>query len=496
MASQHNELVEMILEYIDRLKPSNPRLKQSLQSTSPSDRYFVLKNVRDQKKRYGVMVATWIRDLEGLKCMLAGFTSSQKEDILKLREVRGLTPLHFAVFSRTSYDTSYTVMEIVDYLLLNLSNEQKFALIKLQDSYGDTALHFAGNQNLPAVTHMMISLLKGNEYDELMGIRNKGGLSVADRLLPTLLHAAQVTAEHKVRLIKLQQESEQHQISLHQKECYIAEQEHAVIEQRRIIEVQRCELQEQKEELSRLKSQILNQKEELAAQKKDIAEMREQLTMQEGVAKIQQKHFGMYGQELDEKERQIKELNLEMKEQSGVSAKNKLKISEHTDKLMEHEVKLTNQQKEILAQKNGTSQLRKKTMECQAELSSQQREMLQQTNGLVEQQRLLIEYSTDLSKQREKLNMHTERLTKQQEEIIKQNGEFAKQREELLKQERKQLLLYNKCDELERGKRLQEEELRRLKNSNHELNRLIRQMEIFNRRSFATNGTGDQVHDD
>ena len=130
-------------------------------------------NVRgDEYSGTGPQIAARENDLETMKCMLEGFTTDQKYDVLKIQTGNDFSALHYAAWSGYS--------SVITYLLTDLSQQQKYNLIQLQDRYGATLLHDAASFQKPEAVQAILSSLSLQQQMQLLNMKNKKGQTVAD----------------------------------------------------------------------------------------------------------------------------------------------------------------------------------------------------------------------------------------------------------------------------------------------------------------------------
>ena len=149
-------------------------LRQLVQQTSSVDRYSLLMNVRGDKYsgNTGPHIAALYNDLETMKCMLKGFATDQKYNVLKIQVGGGLSALHYATWNGYS--------SIITFLLTDLSQQQKYNLLQLQDIDGDTPLHRAASQQKSEVVQAILTSLSLPLLLQLLNIKNKEDKTAAD----------------------------------------------------------------------------------------------------------------------------------------------------------------------------------------------------------------------------------------------------------------------------------------------------------------------------
>ncbi|XP_067946589.1 uncharacterized protein [Watersipora subatra] len=151
----------------------------------------------------GVITAAYRHDLIGLKAILKGLTPDQKSDAMSLRNLKGCTPLHAVVSKTDISDTVYSSVEIIDYLLKNLTEDQKMIFIKLYDRNGDTVFHTAGKlQKFGIVLHLITSVTPAKQ-NEILRLSNKRGITVENMSIPAPIS---VLTEHRVANEELKQD--------------------------------------------------------------------------------------------------------------------------------------------------------------------------------------------------------------------------------------------------------------------------------------------------
>ena len=174
----YRELENGMRRYIDSAKPDRAecraRLRKLLTNESVDNRYDVLMNVRGVKYSTwtGVHAAALDDDLESIRYMLDGFPSDKKYNVLKIQNVDGRTPLHWAAYRGHS--------SIITYLLTDLPKQQKYNILKIQDRCGDTALHCAASENSVEAYRVIVASKPYHLLLELLNIKNNDGNSAAD----------------------------------------------------------------------------------------------------------------------------------------------------------------------------------------------------------------------------------------------------------------------------------------------------------------------------
>ena len=174
--SVYSNKLELVLKwYIDIIgADGKEELRQLLQQTSSIDRYSLLMNVRGDKysNNTGPHRAAWYNDLETMKCMLEGFTSDKKYDVLKIQTGNGCSTLHYA--ARRGYSS------IITYLLTDLSQQQNYNLFQLQDKCGATPLHDAAFTQKPEAVQAILTSLSLPLLLQLLNIKNNIDKTAAD----------------------------------------------------------------------------------------------------------------------------------------------------------------------------------------------------------------------------------------------------------------------------------------------------------------------------
>ncbi|XP_067934192.1 uncharacterized protein [Watersipora subatra] len=204
------ELASLLTDYMDAWKPASAAFMQLLDSTEPDMRYALLMTVRGTKiNDTGVTVAAYIHDLECLKSMFEGLTPKQKYDILKLTNGYGATPPLSAVWNKGSYDTAYSTIEVLDYLLSDLSAELQFDILKMKNTGGNTAIHVAVRFSNPLVIQRILVDLSSDQKERLLAMKNKKDTTAADKSVPALFRAVQDIEVINQRLAALEGSNEE-----------------------------------------------------------------------------------------------------------------------------------------------------------------------------------------------------------------------------------------------------------------------------------------------
>ena len=174
MSAYSKELKNVLKKYIDNSADGKEELRQLLQQTSSVDRYSLLMNVRGDKHsgNTGPHIAAKYNDLETMKCMLEGFTTDQKYDVLKIQGGYGSSALHCAAGEGYS--------SIITYLLTDLSQQQKYNLLQLQKEDGDTPLHRAASQQKSEAVQAILTSLSLPLLLQLINIKNNKHKKVTD----------------------------------------------------------------------------------------------------------------------------------------------------------------------------------------------------------------------------------------------------------------------------------------------------------------------------
>ena len=149
------------------------RLRELLKNKSVDTRYRLLMNVRGGGAWTGVHEAAVANDLESIKCMLDGFPSDKKYDVLKIQNSGDNSPLHTAAAYK-GYSS------IITYLMTDLSQQQKYDILKMQNNDGDTALHRAASKNRVEVCRAILASVPYHLLLEFLNIKNNNEKSAAD----------------------------------------------------------------------------------------------------------------------------------------------------------------------------------------------------------------------------------------------------------------------------------------------------------------------------
>ena len=173
----YSELENILKRYIDSGEFLNSaknadKLRELLRNESVNHRYDLLINIRGFSTWTGLHEATFVNDLQSIKCMLDGFSCDKKYDVLKIQTSYGDTPLRWAALRGNS--------SIITYLMTDLSQQQKYDILQIQNTWGNTALHEAASKNNVEAYRAILASVPYHLLLELLNIENNAGRTAED----------------------------------------------------------------------------------------------------------------------------------------------------------------------------------------------------------------------------------------------------------------------------------------------------------------------------